>query len=446
MTIDRRHMLVLTGAAVLALPARAAPLGPYGLDAGRFGVRPGASDDQSAKLQRAIDGAAHARVPLVLAPGVYRAGGLKLAAGSQILGVRGASRLVLTRGPSLISATHADTVSLNGLTFDGAGQALPDNRGLVHLDNVHGLRLADCTILRAGGNGIALEQCDGVVTHNAISDAADNALFCNDSRGMLIVGNVIRGSGNGGIRVWQSAKRRDGTLIADNRIEDTQARSGGSGQNGNAINVFRAGNVIVRNNTIRKAAFSAIRGTAASEIQMIGNNCVELDEVAIYCEFEFQGAVIADNIVDEAGSGISVTNFKEGGRLATVRGNVVRNCKARIPGAAPETEGFGIGVEADTAVTGNVVEQADTAGISLGWGEYMRNISVTGNVVRQSGIGVAVSVAPGAGTAVIADNMLADSKRGAIVGMQWHKAVTGDLALAGADRYPNLRIRGNQVS
>ena len=128
---------------------------------------------------------------------------------------------------------------------------------------------------------------------------ADNALFCNDSRGLVIIANIIRGSGNGGIRVWQSDKRRDGSLIADNRIEDTAARAGGSGQNGNAINVFRAGNVIVRGNVIRKAAFSAIRGNAASDIQIIGNNCAALDEVAIYSEFEFEGAVIADNIVDE---------------------------------------------------------------------------------------------------------------------------------------------------
>jgi uncharacterized secreted repeat protein (TIGR03808 family) len=262
----------------------------------------------------------------------------------------------------------------------------------------------------------------------------------------MIVGNVIRGSGNGGIRVWQSDKRRDGSLIADNRIEDTSARAGGSGQNGNAINVYRAGNVIVRNNVIRNAAFSAIRGNSASDIQIIGNNCADLDEVAIYAEFEFQGAVIADNVVDQAGFGISVTNFKEGGRLATVRGNIVRNCKARISGVEPGSQGVGIGVEADTAISGNVIENAENAGIAVGWGEYMRNVTVTNNVVRACGMGVGVSVAKGAGTAVIADNMFADTKGGAIVGMEFKKAVTGDLALAGAERYPNLRISGNQVS
>jgi uncharacterized secreted repeat protein (TIGR03808 family) len=448
MTIDRRHLLTgsLAATTLLALPARAASLSRYGLDAARFGLRPGAPDDQSAKLQRAIDQAARARVPLVLAPGVYRAGDLKLATGSQILGVRGATRLVLTQGPSLLSADHADTISLDGLTLDGGGQGLPDNRGLVHLDNVQALRIGDCAVLRAGGNGIALAQCDGAVSGTTITDAADNALFCTDSRGLTIVGSTIRGSGNGGIRVWQSERRRDGSLIADNRIEDTSARAGGSGQNGNAINVYRAGNVIVRNNTILKAAFSAIRGNSASDIQIIGNNCAELDEVAIYAEFEFEGAVIADNIVDEAGFGISVTNFKEGGRLATVRGNIVRNCRARIAGAAPDSEGVGIGVEADTAISGNVIENAETAGISVGWGQYMRDVSVTGNVVRACGIGVAVSVAGGAGTAVIADNMLAGSKRGAIIGMEFKKPVTGDLALAGAERFPLLRISGNQVS
>src|SRR5436309_2887425 len=35
---------------------------------------------------------------------------------------------------------------------------------------------------------------------------------------------------------------------------------GGSGQYGNAVNIFRAGNVIVRGNRIRNAAFSAVRG------------------------------------------------------------------------------------------------------------------------------------------------------------------------------------------
>ena len=126
MTINRRTILLGSLARRrFAAPANAAPLSAFGLDAAHFGVRPGAAGDQSGALQRAIDQAARTRVPLMLAPGVYRAGGLTLPAGAQLAGVRGATRLILTHGPSLLSAEHADTISLSGLTLDGGGQTLP---------------------------------------------------------------------------------------------------------------------------------------------------------------------------------------------------------------------------------------------------------------------------------------------------------------------------------
>jgi uncharacterized secreted repeat protein (TIGR03808 family) len=440
--IDRRLFLLVSTAAAFAASAKAAPLSTFGLDAAHFGARAGAAGDQSAALQRAINEAARTRAPLMLAPGVYRAGALSLPAGAQIVGVRGATRLIYTQGASLVAAGHADTISLSGLSFDGGGQALPQGRALAHFDDVRALRIADCDLVNAGGNAVTLQSCDGDVSHSAITGAADNAIFCNDSRGLTLANNTIAKSGNGGIRVFQSGKQYDGTLIADNRIEDTAARAGGSGENGNAINVYRAANVIVRGNHIRGAAFSAIRGNAADDIQIIGNNCVALEEVAIYSEFGFQGAVIADNVIDGAESGISVANLDQGSRVATVRGNIVRNLRTNRPGEA----GTGIGVEADTVVSGNVVERVPLAGIAAGWGQYLRNVSITGNVVREARFGVAVSVVANAGTAVISGNVFAETARGAIVGMEWQKPVTGDLALAGAERYPQLKISGNQVT
>ena len=79
-----------------------------------------------------------------------------------------------------------------------------------------------------------------------------------------------------------------------------------------------------------------------------------------------------------------MTNFNEGGRLAVVQGNIIRNLVAdRAAGTDPnDSAGIGIGVEADTAVTGNVIENAPAAGILLGWGRYLRDVTVTGNVVR----------------------------------------------------------------
>ncbi|MEJ2624860.1 MAG: TIGR03808 family TAT-translocated repetitive protein [Pseudolabrys sp.] len=453
MSIDRRHMLLgsLIGAAVLAAPAAteaATQVANNGVDAARFGVRPGATGDQSAKLQRAIDQAARARMPLWLAPGKYRVGGLVLRSGSQIIGVRGATHLIYTHGPSLIAAEHAKTATLNGLLLDGGNRALPARRGLVHLTDVRDLRLANCTIARAGGDGVTLLQCDGNVTGNTITGAADNGLFSNDGRSLVITRNIIRGCGNGGIRVWQSEKRHDGSLIADNIVSETKARDGGTGQNGNAINVYRAADVIVRGNHIDHAAFSAIRGNGANNIQIVGNNCRDLGEVALYAEFDFEGAVIANNTVQRAEIGIVSTNFNDGGRLAVVQGNLIRDMTATAPQGT--AAGIGIAIEADAAVTGNVVENAPGIGISIGTGKYLRDVTVTGNVVRNADIGIGVSVAAGAGAAVIAGNLIAGAQRGAILGMEWAKPVTGDLAQDGAKseitRYPQLQISGNKVS
>ena len=74
-----------------------------------------------------------------------------------------------------------------------------------------------------------------------------------------------------------------------------------------------------------------------------------------------------------------------------VQGNLIRNLKPKRPaGTAPDDAGgIGIAVEADASVTGNVIENAPVAGIMVGWGAYMRDVSVTGNVVRDRRLGIA---------------------------------------------------------
>src|SRR4029079_15075997 len=248
------------------------------------------------------------------------------------------------------------------------------------------LRILDCEVNGSGRGGIRLYQVGGTVSGNTVANTADVAIYSLDARGLSIQNNVVREAGNGGILVHRSAIGDDGTLVLDNRVEDINNLAGGSGQYGNAINVFRAGNVIVRGNRISRAAYSAVRGNAASNIQITGNTATEMGEVAIYSEFSFEGAVIANNTIDGAAIGIVTCNFNEGGRLAVVQGNMIRNLKAKRPaGTDPgDSAGIGIGVEADVAVSGNVIENAPTAGIMVGCGAYMRDVSVTGNVVRNA--------------------------------------------------------------
>jgi uncharacterized secreted repeat protein (TIGR03808 family) len=283
------------------------------------------------------------------------------------------------------------------------------------------------------------------VTGNTVIGAADYAIFSNDAAGLRIAGNTVRGAGNNGISVWRSAPGDDGTLVVDNRIEDTKNTSGGSGQWGNAISVFRADNVIVRGNRINTAAYSAVRGNTASNIQIVGNTCSGLGEVAIYAEFGFHGAVISNNIVDGAAVGVSVTNFKDhGGRLAVVQSNLIRNLRRGRPDGR-DVEATGISAEADTVITGNVIETVKGTGIAAGWGPSLRDVTITGNLVRGADVGIAVSVVQEAGTVVIANNLIADTPLGAIVGKEWDKTVTGDLSQEGADRYVQLSIDGNRV-
>jgi uncharacterized secreted repeat protein (TIGR03808 family) len=105
--------------------------------------------------------------------------------------------------------------------------------------------------------------------------------------------------------------------------------------------------------------------------------------------------------------------------------------------------GIGIGAEADMAITGNLVENA-VWGIMLGWGPYLRDVNATGNTIRQTRIGIAVSVAEGAGAALISDNLIADAAEGAIVGMRWEERATDDLLVTGADAFAHVTISGNR--
>ncbi len=123
---------------------------------------------------------------------------------------------------------------------------------------------------------------------------------------------------------------------------------------------------------------------------------------------------------------------------------MVRNLSDKGPYPA-DAPGFGVGitVEADTAVTGNIVENAPLYGIKVGWGPFMRNVVVTGNVIRRADTGIAVTVVEGAGAAVISDNVVAETRTGAILGYRWSDAVTADFISGGAEGYGHLTVEGN---
>src|SRR5688572_29754078 len=221
MTMDRRRFLILGSVAATGIsPAVAAPspIGVLGIDGAQFGLTPGSGEDQSRAFQRAIDETARNRTPLVIAPGSYRVGNLRLPANAQLVGVRGATKLILSDSASLLSATGAEHVTLSGLMLDGQRRRLPERRGLLHFDNARRIKIADCEILGAGGTAIACTAVDGEIVDTLVTDSADVAIHSFDARALTIARNTITGAGNNGIQVWRGKPGDDGTIVVDNRI------------------------------------------------------------------------------------------------------------------------------------------------------------------------------------------------------------------------------------
>lgn len=454
MDMNRRDLVATLSAsaagAVMIAPSdahAAPPTSMFGRDATQYGVRPNSPDDQTRNLQRAITEAANAQSPLALPPGIYRTGALELPNGAQLVGVRGATRLTFTGGASLLTSRGANHIALTNLTLDGASLPLPERRGLVHCLSGRDIRITDCEILASGGNGIWLENVSGEIRGNIIRKTAMTAIVSFDALGLLVAQNTIQDTSDNGIEILRTALGDDGTMVIDNRIEGIKAGPGGSGQHGNAINAFRAGNVIVRGNRIRDCDYSGVRGNSASNIQITGNSISNVREVALYSEFSFEGAIIANNTVDICATGISVCNFNEGGRLAVVQGNILRNILPKRPiGTAPDDDGgVGIYIEADSSVTGNVIENAPSFGIVAGWGKYLRDVAITGNVIRNTSIGIGVSVLQGTGSTLITSNVISGAEQGAIVGLDHAKPITRDLTVAGSSGFPRLLLGSNIV-
>ena len=416
------------------------------IDAGELGLLPNASDDQSTLFQNAINRAVEKGRALFLPAGTYPVANLRLPTGTLIVGVPGKTRLVYLGGGGLLARGEGvSDIGISGVTFDGANRSIGDfTEGLLHFVGARNLSLDNCEIAGSAKSGVVLDRCSGRVANCRISGAAEAGLRSNEAAGLMITSNSVTDCANGGIWIHRWRDGEDGTLVSGNRVERIGAKYGGTGQFGNGINIFRAHGVVVTGNRITDCAFSAIRSNTGSNVQIVNNSCLRSGETAIYSEFSFQGAVISNNIVDGGTTGISIANFQDGGRLAICSGNLIRNISDVGPYPA-EVAGFGIGIaaEADTTITGNVIEGVPRFGMLLGWGPYMRNIVASQNVLRDCGTGIAVTVVNGAGAAVITNNVVQGSTNGSINGYRWLDKATGELD--SANEFEHLTVGGNQT-
>jgi uncharacterized secreted repeat protein (TIGR03808 family) len=399
-----------------------------------------AISDSAPLLQRAIDRARRGDGIVAIPAGVSHVSQLRISGDIRLVGAGRSSRLIAIGPGPLLAIDHADSVTIENVAFEGNGAAPGGEAGLIEARDVAVFSFVDCAIENASGYGLKAERCGGRIARSSFRALSQSAIHSLDAAGLSILDNRVEDCGANGVQVWRSAAGYDGTILRDNRIARIRADPGGDGPYGNAISVFRAGGVSCAGNSIREAAFSGIRFNSSSDATILGNNCADIGETAIYVEFAFQGATVSSNVVDGASTGIAVTNVDQGGRLAAVTGNVMRNCIKPLPQGGANS-GVGIHVEADTIVSGNAIDNSSFAGLTLGYGVGLRDVIAADNILND--FGVAVSVAPGAGGATIRDNRI-HARRAAIVGMAWEEVVSTDLARDAA-KYPLLTIVGNEA-
>jgi uncharacterized secreted repeat protein (TIGR03808 family) len=456
MAFSRRSLLATalfgTGAALTpkawaqARPAGAAALGSFGLDAAQFGLRPGAPDDQSQKLQAALVEAARREVPLIVAPGRYRIANVVLPEGARLSGVAGATQFVAAQAGPLLLARRIRRAALSGLVLDGLDLRSGQRNGLLVAEEIADLAIADCEFANAGSVGLTLNRTAARILGNRFRSMRESALFSLDSRGLSIEGNQVEDCGNNGIQLWRSQPGDEQSLIRGNRINRIRSDAGGDGPNGNGISLYKAGGVIIEGNSLRDCALTFIRNNSGSAVQIIGNQGRRCGETALYSEFAFEGAIVTGNLVEDCAQGANITNLDHGGRLSVFANNIVRNAqKGFAPKGKELVGGMGVHVEAEATVTGNVIEGASDIGISLGWSWGMRNLVATGNMVRKTGIGISVSLVPKERNCLIANNIIAEAKAGAVVGTEYGKVVTGDLTKAADQRAAGVRVENNAV-
>ncbi len=410
------------------------------LDAVANGLKPNSFEDQSIILQFLLEKAARLGLPLFLRGGDYRVANIKLPANITLFGVSNASRLIAAKNEPVLIANGEKNITINNIVIDGGNNS---KQHLIFFNRTSDFLLEKIKLRNSQAGGFYLENCQGAISQCDIANIKRAAIHLQNCNSMLVSNNRIENCKNGGILIWRYESGYDGSIITNNKISKIGSESG-SGQNGNGINAYQADEIIIANNNITDCAFSAIRVNSTNNIIINANICTNCQEVAIFSEFAFSASIISDNLIDRAALGISVSNFDYGGRLAIISNNIVRNIFPFSP-TNPDVRPTGIYAEADSSIYSNLVENVPGIGIVAGWGPYLRNVMVKQNTLRETKIGIAVSVVEGVGPAYISDNIIEKYSLYPIIGMRWLDIKGEDLSKR-PDQFPIHKITDNYVN
>ena len=85
--------------------------------------------------------------------------------------------------------------------------------------------------------------------------------------------------------------------------------------------------------------------------------------------------------------------------------------------------------------------------IAAGYGPFVRNVSVTGNVLTACTMGIGVTVVndPKVGRVTVTGNTISGATGGGVVGLEWENVVSDDLA-RDAGKYAHILVTDNAVA
>ncbi|HLP71194.1 MAG TPA: TIGR03808 family TAT-translocated repetitive protein [Rhizobium sp.] len=426
-------------------------------------------------VQTAMNYARTNGLTLVLLSGIFSTGALTVdtaTGGGQKLTMRaavaGAATLRFTSGSHLLQVNGINDVRVSGVVFDGQNAAISDGSnqaGLVRFQNCTGFQLTGCKVTRSTKTGVvALVGAQGTIADCAIDNCSVGVLVYNSR--VTVARNRITTCSNNGVYVWREPAgggvEYDGSTIIDNIIDGIATAGGGTGQNGNGIVVYRAVGVKASGNTISNVQYSCIRFNASGAAQITGNHCVSARECSIFVEatapgLNLDGAVVADNIIEQAGDGIKVVNlglYSDGiARRIAISSNHIRHITKNTindPGYSPTiSNACGIQVEGLCVLTGNMIEDAAGFGIVLGTNEATYDLLATGNLVHASVTGIGYSNNGSAGRISIVGNVVSGSTNGSIVpvafnGANFYRVGSTDVANTADSQTGNVYVGNNR--
>jgi uncharacterized secreted repeat protein (TIGR03808 family) len=409
-------------------------------------------------LWRGCRDAAKTGAAFELGEGEFSIYPLYLPEGARLVGQRGKTVLHSSDGRPILVGRKLRSAHIEAIAFRG-GNAVASNPslGLVHFEDVEGFQLHGVEVADFSGIGVSNLRSGGEIFGCTIRGVGDAGYHSLDGRGVAFGrdgdGNRIADCGNAGVRVWTSqAWVQEGSTIRNNDISDIRSAGGGTGQNGNGVNVFRAAGVTIEDNRIARCAFSAVRNNGGKDFVAARNRCSNLGERAMYAEFDFKNAVFENNTISFAAAGISLTNF-DAERNVGCGGRAVGNRIVQLQDLAPDDDWranpganaakVGIEAEGDVLVAGNRIVGPARIGIQCGFGQALRSVVCRENVIEAADYGVAfTSLAPLNPPTDISDNHLLGSRKARIAATRYQEILPGDL-FGATSAYPSVHIGRN---